>query len=209
MAATLEIPNLPRSLVLYPPPTDEEFESQRSAAAGADKGRREGEILMNAPAGSAASDASSEINSQLRQWRRQHGRGRVYDSSAGIFFPMVASKSPGSAYITEEQVMTLSSEDLEHLLRLVSAFVIELRSRSDSLAAAMRRVEEWVSNRAQLGWLVDPYRRSALVFEPDKEMTEVESHSVEGSGPVKGLVLDLTEVWKSYELPTKRSSGRE
>lgn len=201
MSTILEIPTLPRSLVLNPPLTDEEFEKLclRNDQLQLER-TKEGEIVVNAPAGSATGDANSEIITQLRLWWKQHRRGRVYDSNTGIFLPDGASKSPDAAYITADQASRLRSEDLKHFLRFVPAFVIELRSESDSLADSKRKMEEWVSNGAGLGWLIDPYSRSVLVFEPNKEQRVVTSNTVAGTGPVEGFVLDLIEVWKSYEI---------
>jgi Uma2 family endonuclease len=198
MSTILEIPKLPSTLVLNPPLTDEEFETlcRRNDQAHLER-TKEGAIVVNAPAGSGTGDANSEINAQLRLWWKQHRRGRVYDSSAGVFLPDGSCKSADASYITPEQASTLRAEDLEHFLHFVPAFVIELRSKSDSMAACERKLQEWITNGAQLGWLVDPYSQSVSVFEPGKEPRLVTGRTIAGSGFVDGFVLDLGEVWNS------------
>jgi hypothetical protein len=48
---------------------------------------------------------------------------------------------------------------LSFLHALSPAFIIELRSKSDGLNKTFDRVEVWLANGVQLGWLVDPYTR--------------------------------------------------
>ena len=99
MSAFLEIPALPpRSIVLHPPLSDEEFERLcESCEFGSVERTKEGTIIVNAPAGGMTSDGNSEINRQLRNWWIQHRRGRVYDSCAGFFLPDGSSLNPDAA----------------------------------------------------------------------------------------------------------------
>jgi Uma2 family endonuclease len=197
----LAIPALPRTLVLDPPLTDEEFEQlcMRNELAKLER-TKEGKIIVNALAAAGTGDANSEIITQLRLWWKQHRRGRVFDSSTGFFLPDGSSMSPDAAYITAEQASSLRRGDLDHFLRLAPAFLIELRSKSDSLAALKQKMEEWIANGAQLGWLIDPQSRSVLVFEPGKEHRVVKDNAIAGTGPVEGFALDLIEVWNSYQV---------
>jgi Uma2 family endonuclease len=197
----LAIPALPRTLVLDPPLTDEEFEQlcMRNELAKLER-TKEGKIIVNALAAAGTGDANSEINEQLRRWWKQHRRGRVFDSSTGFFLPDGSSMGPDAAYITTEQAGSLRREDLDHFLHLAPAFVIELRSKSDSLVTLKEKMEAWIANGSQLGWLIDPRSRSVFVFEPGKEQRVVKDNAITGSGPVEGFVLDLTEVWNSYQV---------
>ena len=60
-------------------------------------------------------------------------------------------------------------------------------------------METWISNGAQLAWLVDPDQRNALIYEPGQPAHLETGDKVIGTGPVKGFALDLCEVWKLYE----------
>ena len=155
---------------------------------------------MNAPAGSGSSDGNAEIVYQLRAWWKQHRRGRVYDSSAGVFLPDGSALSPDAAYITAEQASALSAEDLDHFLRFVPAFVIELLSRTDSLPKSHQKMETWLANGALLGWLIDPYKKKVYVYEPGGQDTVVSGNAISGKGPVNGFTLDLDELWRCYEV---------
>ena len=107
---------------------------------------------------------------------------------------------PDAAYITAEEAGALRRADLDHFLHLAPAFVIELRSKTDSLPALKEKMEQWIANGTQLGWLIDPNSRSAFVFEPGKEQRLVQDTSIAGSGPVEGFVLDLVQVWASFQI---------
>jgi len=201
IAPVIEIPVLPsRSIVLDPPLSDEEFEGlcQRTDFALLER-TREGTIVVNAPAGGDTSSGNAEITRQLTNWWIQHRRGRVFDSSAGFFLPDGSVLSPDAAYATAEQVQNLTRDDRAHFLRLASAFLIELRSPTDSLPKCAKKMEAWIANGVQLGWLVDPYAKEVHIYEPNAA-TRVEAGShVAGSGPVEGFALDLEEIWRCYE----------
>ena len=155
---------------------------------------------MNAPAGSASSDGNAEIVYQLRAWWKQHRQGRVYDSSAGVFLPDGSSMSSDAAYITAAQAATLTEEDLDHFLHFVPAFVIELRSKTDSLSKCHKKMEIWMANGARLGWLVDPYSCQVHVYEAGKESRVESEDTVAATGVADGFVLNLIEVWLSFKL---------
>jgi Uma2 family endonuclease len=200
-AFQLAIPRAPHRLVLDPLLSDEEFENLCFANSDVPLERtRDGVIVVNAPAGYGSGSGNAEITFQLTAWWRNHRRGRVADSSAGIFLPDGSALSPDACYITAEQAATLHGDDLDHFLRFVPAFVLELRSKTDSLAELRRKMETWIENGALVGWLVDPYTHAVTIYEPGHSPRTESGETVTGTGPVEGFALDLTEVWRSYEL---------
>jgi Uma2 family endonuclease len=201
MSAILEIPTLPRSLVLNPPLTDEEFEKLCLASENAQLERtKEGWIEVNPPAAGFASDANSEITYQLRAWWHSHKRGRVFDSSAGFFLPDGSMLSPDAAYIRKDKSRQITEEEGQHFLHVCPDFIVELLSPSDNLAKTKAKLEAWINNGVELGWLVDPYRKEVLVYEPGKAVHVETGNVVQGRGPVEGFRLELREVWRSFQL---------
>src|SRR5271154_934362 len=174
--STLEIPKLPSRLILEPALTDEEFEQMSMANELVKLERtKEGKIVVNPPTGLDSSSGNTEITCQLRNWWRQHRQGKVFDSNAGFFLPDGASLSPDGAYATAEQVQGLSSKDRRHFGRFAPAFVVKM--------------EAWLANGAQLGWLIDPYKRNVWIYEASKSPCLETGDSVVGTGPVGGFVL--------------------
>jgi Uma2 family endonuclease len=78
------------------------------------------------------------------------------------------------------------------------AFVIELLSASDSLSEAREKMETWLSNGAQLGWLIDPYKRNVWLYEAGKSPRLETGDSIAGTGPIEGFVLELADVWSEF-----------
>lgn len=200
MSTILEIPKAPASVVLDPPLTDEEFERLCAANELVNLERTtEGAIVVNPPAGADSSSGNIEVNFQLMAWWKQHRQGRVFDSSAGFFLPDGSSLSPDGAYATADQMRGFTKEDRRHFLHLTPAFVIELLSFTDSLPRARKKMESWLANGARLGWLIDPYNRNILVYEPGQPVRVETASPIVGTGPVAGFVLDLAAVWSLYE----------
>ena len=200
MNTYLEIPALPpRSIVLTPPLTDEEFEHMcEQTKLGSLERSKEGTIIVNAPAGGMTSSSNNEISRQLGNWWIQHRRGRVFDSSGGFFLPDGSMLNPDAAYVTATQLQGLRRKDLARFPRLTPAFVVELRSESDRLSEVATKMEAWIANGVEVGWLIDPDAKQVHNYAKGSE-TRVESgHTVAGSGPVDGFVLDLEEVWRCY-----------
>ncbi len=201
MSTGLEIPKMPTTLVIHPALSDDEFEQLCATNADVALERtKEGEIVVNAPAGFGTSDANREIITQLSVWWKAHQRGRVTESSAGFFLPDGSAVSPDAAYITAEQARGLTRDDIDHFLRFAPAFIIELLSKSDGLNKAFKKMERWLANGVQLAWLVDPCTHGVYVYEAGKEPRKETGEKISGSGPVEGFVLDLNEVWSSYSV---------
>jgi len=200
MNATLEIPAFPpRSLVLDPPLSDEEFErmSIRAELALVERAA-DGAIVVSALGEAHRSWANVEVNGQLGNWSKHQQGGRVL-MHCGFFLDDGSCMSAPVAYVTASQVQGLSREERKHFLRLAPAFVIELRSESDRLGAAMEKMESWIANGVQLGWLIDPEAKQVHIYSQGAAPRVESDAAVSGSGPVQGFVLDLEEVWRCYE----------
>ena len=56
-------------------------------------------------------------------------------------------------------------------------------------------MREYLRNGAQLGWLIDPERRSVEIYRPGGVEVRTGIGEIEGEGSVAGFVLDPTYVW--------------
>jgi Uma2 family endonuclease len=75
-------------------------------------------------------------------------------------------------------------------------FVVELRSQSDDLETLKAKMEEYIANGAQLGWLIDPLEKKVYVYRPLEEVICLENpETVSGEPVLPGFVLDVRRLW--------------
>ena len=80
-------------------------------------------------------------------------------------------------------------------------FVIELRSRQDRLAVLQEKMQEYVENGAQLGWLIDPLEKRVHIYRPDPSVPDPsvevldDPASLDGEPVLPGFVLSVRELW--------------
>jgi Uma2 family endonuclease len=200
MNAVLTIPPLPRCIVMSPPLTDEEFETLCLSNDNVQFERtRDGEILMNPLTGLFTGHGNSEIIHQLRAWWKQHRKGIVVDSNTGFFLSDGSMLSPDAAYLPPARLRGITAVEAAHFLRVCPDFVIELLSASDRLSTLQAKMERWIENGAELGWLIDPYSQEVWIYQLGYAPRLESGAGIEGKGPVEGFRLDLVEVWRCFE----------
>lgn len=156
----------------------------------------EGGLLIMPPTGGETGDRNAEITMQLRLWAKRDGTGGTFDSSTGFRLPNGAVRSPDAAWVRRERLAALSAEEKKRFLPLCPDFVIELRSATDSLAPLQEKMQEYLDNGTQLGWLIDPARRRVYVYRPQSPIKELEQPETISAEPMlSGLTLDLREIW--------------
>ena len=160
----------------------------------------QGEMLVMAPASLKTGARNARIVQQLANWAEGDGRGFVFDSSAGFVLPNGALLSPDAAWIAHPRIDAIDASNQDSFLRLCPDFVIELRSPSDRLGDLRKKMNEWIDNGAQLGWLIDPETRSVEVYCSGRvPEILVDPPSVAGVGPVAGFVLPLGQrLWEPF-----------
>ena len=148
----------------------------------------EGDLLVMPPTDEETGIRNSRINTQLNNWSDATGKGLVTDSSTGFRLPNGARRSPDAAWISRERLGKKPN---------CPEFVIELLSPSDRRTTARDKMQEWIDNGAQLGWMIDPKKQSVAIYRPGQEPeTRTGILQLEGEGPVDGFVLDLERIWR-------------
>jgi Uma2 family endonuclease len=156
----------------------------------------EGDIVIMPPVGGESSFRNSELAVQLGSWARKDGRGRAFDSSVEYFLPSGAAYSPDASWVLRSRLDKLTRDEKRKFPHLCPDFVVELMSPSDRLSKAKAKMREWIENGAQLGWLLDPDRRTVYIYRPDREPERlVNPERIVGEGPVAGFVLVLADIW--------------
>lgn len=157
----------------------------------------EGEILIMSPSGGRGSNQNLQITMQLALWAERDGTGVAFDSNGGFTLPNNAMRSPDAAWVARYRLASFTEEERAKFLPLCPDFVLELRSRTDRLVDQKRKMEEYISNGALLGWLIEPQERQVFIYRPDRPTEQLDHPKNVDAGPeLPGFVLDLTKIWE-------------
>lgn len=156
----------------------------------------EGDIIIMPPTGGKTGIRNAELIAQLVVWNKSQRGGRVFDSSTEFTLPNGAQCSPDLAWVRNERWEALTDEQQEKFPPLCPDFVVELRSRTDSLKMLQTKMQEYIENGAQLGWLIDPLKKRVHVYRPDAT-TEIldDPQTISGEPLLPGFSLDLAAIW--------------
>jgi Uma2 family endonuclease len=154
-----------------------------------------GEVIFMTPTGGESGRQNSRIIVQLGMWAEAH-RGQVFDSSTLFQLPNGAKRSPDASWISDARWQQLTAKQRKGFPPVCPDFVIELRSESDRLADLQEKMEEYMQNGAQLGWLIDPLLAQAHVYQAGKQPEVLDRpQSLSGGELLPGFVLDLSRIW--------------
>jgi Uma2 family endonuclease len=197
MGSSFELLTPPIKIVPAVPPSDEEF----MAFSRANKPYRfeknaNGEIVMMTPAGRQGDSRELDLGMELRSWARQDGRGEGNGSNAGWNLPDGSTKSPDASWTSNEQLRKFTATEHEKFLPICPEFIAEMRSQSDPIGPLKEKMELWMANGAQLGWLIDPYTAMVYIYRPGQEPKTLHRPEVlEGEGPIAGFRLEMDRFW--------------
>jgi Uma2 family endonuclease len=150
-------------------------------------------IVVMSPTGSESSFWNGELFFQLKQWDKENGLGKCFDSSGGFKLRDGSIKSPDIAWIANEKWDRISEKDRKVFAPICPEFVLELRSESDLLPPLLEKMKAWVANGVQLGFLIDPMEKVSYVFRGNGEVSKFDGfdRSLSGENTLPGFELDL------------------
>ncbi|QEE27331.1 Uma2 family endonuclease [Terriglobus albidus] len=155
-----------------------------------------GDLSIMTPSGGSTSHRNVYIARMLDEWAEKFG-GVAFDSNAGFVLPDGSMRSPDAAWIEGERWWALSEREQEVFAPITPYFVIELRSPSDKLPELEAKMEMWLANGVQLAWLIDPLRKTVVIYRPGREPEEQEGHtSAFGEGLLASFELPLGRIWR-------------
>jgi Uma2 family endonuclease len=153
----------------------------------------EGELLIMPPTGSDTGNRNFDIVVELGIWNKQTKLGKGFDSSTGFILPNGAKRSPDASWVKIERWNALTPEQQESFAPICPDFVVELRSRTDSLKELQDKMQEYIDNGASLGWLIDRKNKRVEIYRPGKDVEILENPAtLSGEDVLPGFVLDLT-----------------
>lgn len=154
-----------------------------------------GDLLIMPPTGSETGRRNVQVTTQLEIWNRKYKLGVVFDSSTGFKLPNGADRSPDASWIKKERWDALTSEEKETFAPICPDFVVELRSKNDSLKELHYKMQEYMDNGARLGWLLDRKNQRVAIYRQGKDVEIIQSPAtLSGEDVLPEFVLDLTDI---------------
>jgi Uma2 family endonuclease len=138
----------------------------------------------------------NRLSRHLDFWAETDGTGIATDSSTLFTLPNGAKRSPDASWVRRERLNTLTKDQREGPLSLCPDFVVELRSPTDRLADLHEKMQEYLDNGAQLGWLIDPFEKRVYVYRPGHPVETLDNPvTLRGDLVLPGFVLSVHELW--------------
>jgi len=157
----------------------------------------EGDLIIMSPTGGTTGIRNFKLIVEFGNWVLKDGTGKGFDSSTVFSLPNGAKRSPDLAWLRNERWEALTEREREAFPPLCPDFVVELRSPTDRLNYLQEKMEEYVSNGARLGWLIDPFEKKVYVYRPQTAVEVLDDPpTISGEPSLPGFVLDVQALWE-------------
>ncbi|NJR38227.1 MAG: Uma2 family endonuclease [Leptolyngbyaceae cyanobacterium CSU_1_4] len=154
-----------------------------------------GELVVMSPTGGMSGNRNTKLTQRLGNWTDVDGTGIAFDSSTMFKLPSGAFRSPNAAWILLERWNQLAPEQQETFPPICPDFVIELRSKSDSLRSLQDKMQEYLSNGVRLGFLLDPQGNQVEIYRQGREKDVLKAPTqLSGEAVLPGFILNLEQI---------------
>jgi Uma2 family endonuclease len=151
-----------------------------------------GELIIMPPVGAISGNRESDFNGYVWLWNLQTKLGKVFSSSTVFTLPNGGKRSPDVAWIANERWESLTIKEKEKFAKICPDFVIELRSRTDSLSQLQEKMQEYLNSGLRLGWLIDPQNQQVEIYRQNQSVEIVSlPTSLSGENVLPGFILEL------------------
>ena len=151
----------------------------------------EGELIISPMVNRGGGRAEFRLLTAMGNWEEEHG-GEAYGADANMRLPDGSRIRPDALWLSPEQVAALPPVSDDKPITVCPAFVAEIMSGTDTLPPLQRKMERYMANGAQLGWLIDPRRRRVYVYRPGVAVDMLEDPETISGEPVPpGFVFEV------------------
>jgi len=152
----------------------------------------EGELVAMTPVGGRSGELEAQINAIVVNWCNQNNM-RGFSPSTGFKLSNGNVRSPDAAVLLPSH--PAYKEKTEGFVPGAPDFLVEIRSKSDSLTILKEKMQEWIESGCRLAFLIDPVERRAYVYRRDRSVTEYPYASkLSGEDILEGLTVCPAEV---------------
>ncbi|MBN8561336.1 MAG: Uma2 family endonuclease [Leptolyngbya sp. UWPOB_LEPTO1] len=149
-------------------------------------------LILTSPVGGDSGRREASYIADLIIWNRQTGLGEVFSSSTMFKLPEGGDRSPDAAWVERSRWQTLTAEQRQKFPPIAPDFVLELRSRTDSLETLQEKMQEYMTSGVQLGLMVNPQNQEIEIYRQG-QLREVRSLPTQFSGEavLPGFMLQI------------------
>jgi Uma2 family endonuclease len=149
------------------------------------------------PSGGDSGFRDAEVCIQLGTWAKAAGQGKVTGASGGFILPNGANRAPDAAWLSQQQLTALTAEQRKRFLPVCPFFLIEVLSPADDLQKLQEKMDEYMANGCQLGWLIDPLQKQVHIYRASQPVNVLDNPAtLVGDPELPGFMLDLAPVWQ-------------
>ena len=157
----------------------------------------QGEVIIMSPTGGITGKRNFNLAGQLFVWNEKYKLGVAFDSSTAFYLPNGAVRSPDVAWIRRKKWESLTPEQQDDFLPICPDFVIELRSKTDSMKTLREKMQEYLENGLQLGWLIDPKNKVVETYRDNQKVEVLHNPThLSGENTLPDFVLGLQNVFE-------------
>lgn len=147
-----------------------------------------------APVGGESGRKHIKIAFAIEEWNRKTNLGQTFDTPVGFELQDGSMRSPDAAWIKKPKWDNLSFKERSVFLPFAPGFLVEVLSPSDKLSAVQAKMNIWIQNGTQLGWLIDSKRRVTFIYRANGTVDKVEGfeNKLLGENVLPGFEFDLS-----------------
>lgn len=156
----------------------------------------DGELVIMPGTGRENSKRAAEILADVVFWSRAGGEGESHPGDGTVRHPDGVMRSPDVAWISPERVNQRQEGYDGLLVPVCPDFIVEIRSRSDSVARQQDKMKQWMAYGARLGWLIDAYNDKVWIYREGQDEPEELDRPAELSGEavLPGLIITMARI---------------
>jgi Uma2 family endonuclease len=155
-----------------------------------------GDLIIMPPTGGETGNKNARLTAQLVNWTDEDGTGIVFDSSTCFKLPNGADRSPDASWIPLEKWNTLTTEQKQKFSPICPDFVIELRSKTDSLQSLQKKMQEYINNGTRLAWLIEPLTKKVEIYRTGQQVEVLDyPMTLSGEDVLLNFTLNLSKIW--------------
>ena len=153
----------------------------------------EGELVISPMVNRKGSYAELEMGAELVIWSREHG-GEAHGANANMRLPDGSRIRPDALWLSPEQVAALPPVADDLPITVCPVFVVEIASGTDRLPPLQRKMERYIANGAELGWLIIPRLRQVHIYRPGAPVEMLDDpETISGDPVLPGFVFAVRQ----------------